>query len=74
MLICPEVKILLKPLVCQFGLSISARVICCGDVLFDAQYIAQLSRKLGSKARVPVADDFRQESVRGEDMLSIECH
>ena len=50
------------------------RMICCGDVLLDAQYIAQFSCKSGGKVRVPVTDDFRWESVRGEDMLSIECH
>ena len=36
MLICPEAKILLQPLIRQYQLSVSARVVCSRDVLLDA--------------------------------------
>ena len=72
-LVCPETKILLQPLVCLLRLLISVWVIRCKDVMFNAQYVAQFPCKSWGKVRVPVTDDLRQEFMRGEYVLSIEC-
>ena len=45
MLICPESEILCQPLISTFQLSVCVRMIGCGNVLFDAQYVTQLSSK-----------------------------
>jgi hypothetical protein len=52
-------KVLFKPLIRAFGLSISLGMIGGAYVLFDIEDAAKFLREMGGKAGIAVCDDLR---------------
>ena len=73
LLVHEKAEIGFEPLIRSFGLSIGARVVCRGNVLFNVQYSTHLLHELGRESGVAVADNLPRQSetseyVRHEDV------
>ena len=66
-----DAEVLLKPLICSFGLAVSLGVIGGAYVLRDVKDVAQLLRETGRKAGISVCDDLVGSAVVRKDMLDV---
>ena len=67
-----DAKVLLKPLICSFGLAVSLGVIGRAYVLFDVEEAAKFFREVGCEAGVSVCDDLAGGAVMWKDVLDVE--
>ena len=51
-------EVLFDPLVFLFGESISLRVECSGQILFDPQFLGDGLPKMGSETGIPIANNL----------------
>ena len=67
-----DAKVLLKPLIRSFGLSVSLGVIGGAYVLFDIEDATKFFREMGCKAGISVGDDLVGSAVVWKDILDVE--
>ena len=66
-----DAEILLKPLICSFGLAVSLGVVGGAYVLHDIKDAAKLLREMGRKTGISVRDDLAGSPVVWKDMLDV---
>lgn len=71
----PELEILFQPLVSSFGLSVSARMVCSGYILFDAELSTKLLHELRCELQVLIGDHLCGHPKTWEDVAIVKlCH
>ena len=64
-------EILLKPLICSFGLAVSLGVVGGAYILRDIEDAAKFLREVGCEAGVPVCNDLVGSAVMWKNMLDV---
>jgi hypothetical protein len=67
-----DAKVLFKPLIRSFGLTVSLGVIGGAYVLFDVEEAAKFLWEVGCEAGIAVRDDLAGSAVMREDVLDVE--